>query len=224
MSRRFAVLQGLAPARALRLAALLLAAAWLAGCATPERPVRATPYDFGPLPAAAAPAADVPSTLSPLILAEVEAGGSFDGSAILYRLGYADVNQLRAYSLARWSAPPAQLIRQRLREQLGRERPVLDLSDAATLARRGGELPRILRVELEEFTHYFDSEKSSQGLLRLRCTLLENTTAGERLVAQRTFDLRQPAPSADAPGGVRALAAATDAAATAIAQWLRPLR
>ena len=211
-------------ARMFRVAGLLLAAAWLAGCATPERPVRATPYDFGPLPAAATPAADAPTTLPPLILAEIEAGGSFDGTAIVYRLGYADVNELRAYSLARWSAPPAQLIRQRLREQLGRERAVLDLNDAATLARRGGELPRILRVELEEFTHYFESEAKSQGLLRLRCTLLENTTAGERLVAQRTFDLRQPAPSADASGGVRALAAATDAAAAAIAQWLRPLR
>jgi cholesterol transport system auxiliary component len=210
--------------RTLGLAVLLATSAWLAGCATPERPVRATPYDFGPLPASTAPAADAPSALPPLILTEVEAGGSFDASAIYYRLGYADVNQLRAYSLARWSAPPAQLIRQRLREQLGRERAVLDLNDAATLARRGGELPRVLRVELEEFTHYFESEAKSQGLLRLRCTLLENTTAGERLVAQRTFDLRQPAATADAPGGVRALAAATDAAAAAIAQWLRPLR
>ena len=52
--------------------------------------------------------------------------------------------------------------------------------------------------------HYFEGEKESIGLLRLRCTLLENTVGGERLVAQRTFDLRRPAPSPDAPGGVRA--------------------
>jgi cholesterol transport system auxiliary component len=208
----------------LGLAGVLLAAAWLAGCATPERPVRPTLYDFGPLLAAPAAAASPSTALPALILAEVEAGGSFDGSSLLYRLGYADANQLRAYSLARWSAPPAQLVRQRLREHLGRDRPILDLNDAAALARRGGELPRVLRIELEEFSHYFESEAKSVGLLRLRCTLLENTPAGERLVAQRSFDLRQAAPTPDAPGGVRALAAATDAAAGEIAQWLRPLR
>lgn len=207
-----------------RAAAALGVAALLAGCATPERPVRASLYDFGPMLAAAAPAAAPTATLPPLVLADVEAPGSFDGTALLYRLGYADANNLRPYAMARWSAPPAQLIRQRLREHLGRERPVLDLNDAATLARRGGEAPRVLRIELEEFSHYFESEKDSSGLLRLRCTLLENTPGGERLVAQRTFDLRRPAPTPDAPGGVRALAAATDAAAGEIAQWLRPLR
>jgi cholesterol transport system auxiliary component len=58
------------------------------------------------------------------------------------------------------------------------------------------------------------------GVLRLRCTLLENTAAGERFVAQRSFDIERPAPSADAAGGVRALSAAADAAARDIASWL----
>ena len=84
-------------------------------------------------------------------------------------------------------------------------------------------MPRVLRVELEEFSHYFESEAASQGLLRLRCTLMENTAAGERLLAQRTVVVRRPAPTPDAPGGVRALAAALDAAGDEIAGWLRPL-
>jgi cholesterol transport system auxiliary component len=57
--------------------------------------------------------------------------------------------------------------------------------------------------------------------VRVRCTLLENSAAGERLVAQRTFTVQRPAPTADAAGGVRALSAATDAAAAEIAGWLR---
>ena len=202
-------------------AALLLALGLLAGCATPDKPVRATLYDFGPGMPTAATAAANPAPLSALVLADVEAGGSFEGSALLYRLGYADAHQLRPYALARWSAPPAQLVRQRLREHLGRERPVLDLADAASISRRGGAMPRVLRVELEEFTHYFETEAASQGLLRLRCTLLENTAAGERLLAQRAVVVRRPAPTPDAAGGVRALAAATDAAAEEIAGWLR---
>ncbi|HZN48277.1 MAG TPA: ABC-type transport auxiliary lipoprotein family protein, partial [Ramlibacter sp.] len=121
----------------------------------------------------------------------------------------------------RWSAPPGQLVRQRLRDVLGAERAVLDAAAASSLARRGGTPPSVLRVELEEFSQLFESSSASKGVLRLRCTLLENTAGGERLVAQRNFDVQRPAPSADAAGGVRALAAATEAAAQDIARWLQ---
>ena len=197
-----------------------IGAAALAGCsALPEKPKgRQTMYDFGPVPAA-----ETPATLSraALVLPEVEAEGILETPALLYRLGYEDPFQLRPYALARWSAPPPQLLRQRLREVLGRERAVLDNASAAALVRRGAERPPVLRVELEEFSQMFDSPAASRGMLRLRCTLLESRGGGERLVAQRGFALDRPAPSADAPGGVRALAAATDAAAQDIAAWLQ---
>lgn len=200
----------------------LLAAAFavaLAGCAAvPDKPVRATLYDFGP--GATAPPAASATPLPPLVLADIEASSALDSSALLYRLGYADAHQLLPYAHARWSAPPPQLIRQRLREQLGLARPVLDPSESAALARSSGAMPRVLRVEVEEFSQLFDSPTQSWGLLRLRATLLENTVAGEKLLGQRNIVKREPAPSADAAGGVRALAAATDAAAAEIGQWL----
>lgn len=200
-----------------------LVAMLLAGCSSlPDKPVRATLYDFGPGVAASAPSAA--ATQPPLVLAEVDAPVSFDGSPIMYRLGYADAHQLRPYALARWSAPPASLVRQRLREQLGRDRMVLDAEEALALSRSGGSRPRVLRIELEEFTHYFESTSESVGLLRLRCTLLDNGAAGEKLVGQRIVTMRAPAPTPDAPGGVRALAAATDAAAREIAGWLQQNR
>lgn len=196
------------------------AALALAGCsAVPDKPGRATRYDFGPGPVAAAPAAA--QTLAPLVLAEIETSSAWDGSALLYRLGYADGNQLLPYAQARWSAPPPQLIRQRLREVLSRQRPVLDAGESSALARADGKMPRVLRLQLEEFSHWFETPRQSWGLIRLHATLTENTPAGERLLAQRSVSLRQPAPSPDAAGGVRALAAATDAAAQEIAQWLQ---
>jgi cholesterol transport system auxiliary component len=192
----------------------------LAGCsALPSKPVRQTMYDFGPQ--ATAPEAVTAPARPALVLPDVEVSGSLETTALLYRLGYEDANQLRPYAFARWSAPPGQLLRQRLREVLGRERPVLDSAAGAALARRGGNPPPVLRVELEEFSQLFASPTDSQGVVRLRCTLLENTGGGERLVAQRSFNVQRPAPSADAPGGVRALAAATDAAAQDIAAWLQ---
>jgi len=202
-----------------RLIALFLTAVVLAGCsALPSKPARQTMYDFGPQ--VAEPTGAV-STRAALVLPELEVSGILETPALLYRLGYEDPNQLRSYAFARWSAPPGQLLRQRLRDVLARDRAVLDSAAGAALTRRGGTPPPVLRVELEEFSQLFQSPTTSQGVVRLRCTLLENTGGGERLVAQRSFNVERPAPSADAPGGVRALAAATDAAAQDIAAWLQ---
>jgi cholesterol transport system auxiliary component len=200
------------------------ALALLAGCAgLIDKPVQRTLYDFGPSAPAAASAA-APGNLPPLVLSDIEAGGALDGLAVLYRLGYADAHQLRPYSQARWSAPPPQLVRLRLRELLGRERVVLNPGESAALAREGGALPRVLRIELEEFAQLFDSPAASVGVVRLRATLLEATPAGEKLLSQRTIVVRRPAPTADAPGGVRALAAAVEVAAAEISQWLQQVR
>lgn len=203
----------------MRRAALVLAATLvLAGCkALPDKPARQTMYDFGPV----APAQAAASSRGALVLPEVEVTGILETSALLYRLGYEDPHQLRPYAYARWSAPPGELLRQRLRDVLGQDRAVLDSAAAAMMSRRGGTPPPVLRVELEEFSQLFDSATDSKGVLRLRCTLLESTGGGERLVAQRSFSVQRPAPSADAAGGVRALVAATDAAAQDIANWLQ---
>lgn len=195
-----------------------LAGLALAGCSSlPKPPARQTMYDFGPAPAAPEPAA---GERPPLVLPDVEAEGILETPALLYRLGYEDPHALRPYAYARWSAPPTQLVRQRLREVLGRDRAVLDNSGAATLARRGGERPPVLRVTLEEFSQLFDSAQQSRGIVRLRCTLLQVSGGAERLVAQRGFEAERPAPSADAAGGVRALTTAIDAVAMDIARWL----
>jgi cholesterol transport system auxiliary component len=206
----------------IRLLMLALAATLLQACSslTPDKPVRATLYDFGPPPAPAGTGAPQP----PIVLADPEAASALETSGLLYRLAYADPHQLLPYAHARWTGPPQRLVRLRLREILGRDRAVLDLAESASLARTAGSLPRTLRIDLEEFSHTFDSPTQSSGVVRMRATLTENTPAGERLVGQRVFSQRQPAATADAPGGVRALTAATDAVAQDIAAWLAQLR
>jgi cholesterol transport system auxiliary component len=192
----------------------------LGGCAAlPDKPVRPAVYDFGPGPglttlASPAPAAPA-KTLPALALADIDAPPAIDGSAVLFRLAYADVQQLRPYAQARWSMPPAQLVRQRLREQLSQQRVVLNPGEgAASLG---------LRIELEEFTQVFETPERSIGLVRLRATLVDGVGGRERIVAQRRFVTQRPAPSADAAGGVRALTAATDAAIDEIGLWLQQL-
>ena len=198
----------------------------VAGCgALPDKPVRSTLYDFGLGPAATAPAAGPAAAALPtLALAEFDSNTRLDGTQILYRLGYADANELRPYGQSRWSQPPAQLLHQRLRDTLADRRTVLGPGESATLARSKGEVPDTLRISLDEFSHYFDSQSSSVGLVRLRATLIRGATGGNRVLGQKTFTVRRPAPSADAPGGVRALAAASDAAVAEVVQWLDELQ
>jgi cholesterol transport system auxiliary component len=127
---------------------------------------------------------------------------------------YADAQQLRPYAQARWSMSPAQLLRQRLRELLGQRRSVLSPVDAVapgTLA---------LRLELEEFSQLFDSNQSSSGLVRVRATLSRSGSTPKPL-AQTSFVVQRPASSADAKGGVQALALASDALVLQIDQWLQ---
>jgi cholesterol transport system auxiliary component len=193
----------------------LFIALTLGGCAFVHKPVSADAYDFGPEPSVKTPAsaaAELPS----LALAEVDTSQALDGHGMLYRLDYADAQQLRPYAHARWSAPPAQLVRQRLREVLGQQRTVVD-ADTSTV-------PLLLRIHLQEFSQQFASPTQSSGVIRLLATLSRMTPAGELPVAQRTVEVRRPAPSADASGGVQALTAATDAAAQELARWLAPLR
>jgi cholesterol transport system auxiliary component len=197
----------------------LLAFLALAGCALPTQPVRPVVYDFGPGTLSTPPTK--PAPLAPLAVAEIEANTALDTTAMLYRLTYADDQQLRAYAQARWSMTPAQLVRQRLREHLGRRRTLLNPGEGSV---GGAATPLTLRIELEEFSQLFESPDKSVGLLRLRATVVQASTAGEKLVAQQSVIVQRPAPSADAPGGVRAMTAATDAAVQELDQWVTQLR
>lgn len=197
----------------------------LGGCALPDRPSRATLYDFGPdVPTVMSLAAPVALALPPLAIGDITSSGALDSPALLYRLAYADVQQPRPYTQARWSAPPAQLVQQRVREQLGQRRTVVSAREGVALGRNVASAPPLLlRLELAEFGHLFTAPDTSVGLVRLRATLLELTPAGEKLIGQRSFTVQRPAPSPDAPGGVRALTLATDAAIDALEHWLQQM-
>jgi len=208
------------PTRFRSTAALAAALVLAAGCGSlPDRPSRAMLYDFGPvLTARAAPADAAPRPT--LALAEIDASTRLEGTQILYRLAYADANELRPYGQSRWSVAPNQLLYQRLRDALAERRTVLSREESATLARTAGRVPRTLRVSLDEFSHYFSAPTQSAGLVRLRATLVQSAPGGDSVVAQRSFMVQRPAPSADAPGGVRALTLASDAAIAELVAWV----
>ena len=210
-----------------RLASGLLLAVVLgvSGCGSLTPPARPVVYDFGP-GATAVQASNRMARESTITLPEVDAPVALEGTAVLYRLAYADAQQLRPYALARWTMPAAQLLRQRLREQLGQKRTVLAPGEAGppmplTSTQPFVPPPAVVRIELEEFSQLFDTPHSSAGLVRMRATVLQTGANGARSSAQNTFVVQRPAHTADAAGGVKALAQATDEVIVQLDTWLR---
>lgn len=195
-----------------RLLTVLLAtllAVGVSGCATrANSPVQ---YDFGPvyLDAAKPPVPRLPA----LNLAEVQAAPWLDGPLMFYRLGYANIQQAAPYAGSRWSMTPAQLLGQRLKTRIAQEGGIV-------ISHSGGasQLPQ-LRVEMDDFIQIFASPSQSTGQLSLRASVFH----GPQLVAQRQFARQVNAPTADAAGGARALATASDGAITDMLDWLASL-
>ena len=187
----------------------------LSGCALPlpDKPVRPEPYDLGP--ALARP--EAPATaLAPVAMSTVESPAAIDGTAVIYRLMYtASGQQPRPYAQARWTMSPPQLVTQRLREGLSAVRPVVE---------PGAGLAAIeLRAELDEFSQVFAAPDASEGVVQLRVTATAPGVRTGRLLGQRTFTVRQSAPTPDAAGGVRALRAATDETVKQVVAWVNGL-
>jgi len=156
-------------------------------------------YDLGP-PAAGSAALPRRRELA----VEVRAPVWMDSMGIEYRLAYDEPARLRDYTRARWAGPPAQLIQQRLMQQLGM-RPSGQ-----------GRTRCVLRIDVDAFAQVFDDPATSRGQLLGRAQLLDSTRA---LLAIHEFRIEKPASSADSRGGVAALTAAVDQLANELVAW-----
>ncbi|HEU4777521.1 MAG TPA: ABC-type transport auxiliary lipoprotein family protein [Telluria sp.] len=187
---------------------LFACALLLGGCATDKAPASTT-FDFGP----AIPAAPAATPYSAVVVTDVTGTAALDNERMYYRLNYADPLQARSYTQSRWSTTPLQLVTQRLKARIAQSgAKVLATTDASAGV-------AILRTEIDDFTHSFDTQTSSAGSVVLRASLFQ----GHKLIDQKTFSRKSAATSADAAGGARALAAATDAVAADIVAWLATL-
>ena len=194
------------PTRYLLAAALALL---LSACAS-QKGQPTTQFDFGP----AAPAqAAAQGTLGSVVVTDVTGSSALDNERMFYRLSYADPLQARTYANSRWTANPLQLLTQRFKTRLAQAGArVLSETDAAT------GIP-LLRIDVDEFIQDFGGVSQSTGVVAVRASVFQ----GHTLVDQKSFRQAAAAPSADAAGGARALAASTDAVAADIVAWLGTL-
>lgn len=192
-------------------ACALVSVTLLAGCAS-TKTHDGTTYDFGPsAPLQQATAA--PAAMPAIVVMDATGPSALENERMYYRLNYADALQARTYANSRWAGNPLQMLTQRVKTRLAQSgMKVLSATDAST------GVP-LLRVEVDDFVHAFTGANQSEGQLTLRASLFND----HRLVDQRSFTRATPAPSADAPGGARALAASTDVVAADILAWLATL-
>lgn len=199
---------------------VVAALALLAGCGSlPSQPKALVRYDLGQPPALLASQAGLPA----IALAPMQAPLLTDGSnGLRYRLAYADKQVLHTYAHARWSTSPSSLVQQRMREYLGQgARTVLsaDAGDVPPMV-QGRQVP-VVRLALEEFSQVFRTPEESEGWVRIRTTVVEPSAKGDVLLAQQVFDVRRPAVTANAAGGVDALSQAVHAIGQQMQPWLQ---
>lgn len=190
--------------RALRPAALAaLTLALAAGCAGNNAVLSNIRYDLGPVSSVATTGSG-----PALKVLDVAAPDALDTDKFAYRLAYADAQHVAVYRDSRWTAPPAQLLTQRLRGALSSRGTVLEGAD--------GVRAPTLKVDLSEFEQVFDGQSQSHGAVTARATLMLDG----KVLGQRTFVARAPSSTPDAAGGARALAAASDELVSQIAAWV----
>jgi cholesterol transport system auxiliary component len=179
-------------------------AAALSGCASgPPAALSNVRYDLG-----SPPALTGTMNMPPVKVLAVGAPKNLDSDAIVYRLTYADAQQTASYANSHWTMSPAALLTQRLRDRLASRGTVLTGADPVRAP--------LLQVELADFEQVFDAPGESHGEISARATLSQSG----RVVGQRTFVARAPSSTADAAGGARALAAASDDLIAQMAAWL----
>ena len=183
----------------------------VAGCAIgPAQKDPPATYDLG-APHGYAP--NQPRIRASLLVHNIAAPAWLDTTAIVYRLGYRDAGRQQVYANSRWAATPGTLLAQRLRGRLAAA------SDGGIVNGADNVRPDCtLRIELDDFSQVFDSAESSRVVVLARASLVN---VGRRaLQAQKSFSVERAAATANAEGGARALALASDELIEDVTAWV----
>ncbi len=178
----------------------------LGACALGDGRPPATLYDFGPLKTN--DLVHLPGDM-PVIRTRVHAPEWMSENLMYYRLNYVNDQQVRFYTESSWNTNPSKLFKNRLDSYLA--------SAGSTVTGFRTTSPTLtVRIYIEDFGQHFTNPSASVGHVSLRASLFR----GKDLIAQKSFTRDVPATTADAAGGVRAMAQATDAIIGDILNWM----
>ncbi|MFH1870393.1 MAG: hypothetical protein ABIK82_07625 [Pseudomonadota bacterium] len=187
--------------------AMILAGSLLAACGGNVRTAEPVRYDFG---SPGAPIAEAGAVM-PLAAIEVQTASWLAGTAMHFRLSYAEPLRRQSYGESRWAAPPAELLEVFLKRRL-----------ALAPSGFGGAGCR-LQLVLDELEQRFDDPQQSRLVLEARAVL--TPLHGSEILSRQVFLIAQPAATATAAagGGAAAARAAVQALAADLGTWLAQL-
>jgi cholesterol transport system auxiliary component len=146
-----------------------------------------------------------------LKLAPISASQVYMSTDILY----VDADYRRnPYAYSRWVDTPVHMLQLVLQDGLERSGLFEAVLPSASLL--GADLR--LETTLYDFSHQVLTDKKSEAVIRLGFHLLDIRKS--RLLASRQFEVRMPAPSLDAEGGVAAINAAVASLLPRLIDWL----
>lgn len=178
------------------------------------RPTPTKYYDFGPMTKTVASLNNnnAPGCrLPPIVLDSITAPHGLSSNLMLYRLLYANDQQTHNYANHRWNMTPAQLVTQRIKMRLAQNG--FKLFDSGVIDKLN---VLQLRLELEDFNHYFTDATHSYAQIQLRVSIIRD----RRLLDQTMLQQQVNAGTADAPGGAHAMRLAADELILHLSHWL----
>lgn len=192
---------------------VLLSLATVAGCAAAP-PINYTHYTLNPGERTTRIARSAPRYSAVLEVQRIAAPAWLRTRDIYYRLAYDNKQAISAYSRARWTTPPAEMMQTVLQERLA--------SLGAWRAVVGPEAEVnadfTLRLRLAAFQQRFTSPAQSYGVLAATATLIDNRN--DDVVGQQQFMFRADAPAPNAAGAVQALNICNENLLDAMEKWL----
>jgi len=176
---------------------LMLLLTALVACAGPGKTVQnIAVYDFG------LPAETGQSLVAKVAVDEVTAADAINHQQIRYRLNYDNPSRVYSYTESRWAATPAELLTGRL----------------ASLIQQDTKLPACaLKLKVEVFDHVFSSPTASAGVVQLSALLWDKKS--RKVVATQAIAASEVALTANAQGGTKALALASENAMLKAVAW-----
>lgn len=187
----------------------------LGGCAAASRQAPfPSHYVLSSATVPAAPATAPAGKRGALRVARISAPPWLQGTDLYYQLDYRHDHAIAAYADSDWVSPPARMLGQIIVNALAEAAlwQVVVGPDSPAQTEFG------LDIRLDDLSQVFTSPGASVGVLDATATLVDNRDG--RVIAQRRFQVKASAPSADAAGGVAALNDASRQFATQLADWL----
>jgi cholesterol transport system auxiliary component len=148
-------------------------------------------------------------------LSPIRAAQEFIGNEIIYTDSLYSRN---GYAYSRWNDAPVKLLQTLFQINIEKSNLFKAIIPSASVSKAD----LLLESSLLDFSHHINDDGASEGVIRVRFYLIDNTI--KTVIATKQFVSRVPAPTKNARGAVEALNTAATFVARDLVTWLAESR